>query len=211
MRFKLWLVVLTLSTTAAVSTITSAQTTTAHHAGKPAIEKSKQPSLSVNPDQAKALQGIADALTDTRNTQGSVSGPEELFKIINGEMQTTTRELPLQSTVTEAVAKGYRITCYQEGSDTVVASTNPALLGKPISDFKTSEGESVRDRAIAEIRKNGKDDKAMFTYTQSDSSLVVDGKPVGQRHIVAVAGRKAFKGFNSEKKFLCAVADDIAG
>jgi len=206
MKLKLWLLGLTLSTATAISAgTTSTHETPAHHAGKSEKVESSQHSLAVNPDQAKALQNIADALTETSNSQGSVSGPEELFKIINGEMQTTTRELPLQSTVTEAVAKGYRITCYQEGSETVVASTDPALLGKPISDLKI-EGESVRDRAIAEIRKNGKDDKAMFTYTQSDGSIVVDGKPVGQRHIVAVAGRKAFKNFNSQKKFLCAVA-----
>ncbi len=168
-------------------------------------------SLPVNAKQVKELQNIINELTDTSNTEGSVNSPEELFKIISSEIQTTNRELPLQGTVTRAVAEGYRITCYQEGSDTVVASTDPTLLGKPASDFKTNEGESVRDRAIAEIRKNGQNDKATFTYTQSEGSSMVDGKPIGQGRIVSVAGRKAFKGFNSEKKFLCTVAADIAG
>jgi len=165
-------------------------------------------SLPIKADQAIALESIINDLTNTSNTEGSISSPEEFFKVINGAIQTNSRELPLQAAVNRATAQKLRITCYQEGNDTVVASSDPTLLGKPVSNFKTNEGQSVRDRAIEEIRTHGKDDKATFTYVEAGGP-VVDGKAMGQGRAVAAAGRKAFKGFNSEKKFLCTVAADI--
>lgn len=170
-------------------------------------EKTQKPTASkVSSEEVKTLQSIVDELTNHSNTQ--VNSPEELFKVINGQIQTTDRELPIQATVTKAIENKLGITCYQEGSETVVASTDPTSLGKPVSDFKASEDKSIRDRAIEEIRKNGIDDKAIFTYTTQPEAgvLPVDGKQIGQSRVVVAAGRKAFKGFNSEKKFLCTVA-----
>lgn len=174
----------------------------AHHA-----KKAAPATLSIKSAQAEALKKIISDLTNTANAEGSISSPEELFKAINGETQTNSRELPIQAAITSANAQKMRITCYEEGTETVVASTDPTLLGKPVSEFQTSEGKSVRDRAIEEIKTHGENDVAVFTYVQSGGP-VVDGKAMGQGRAVAAAGRKAFKGFNSEKKFLCTVAAD---
>lgn len=205
MKIKLWLISL-MSVTAFATTGSQAPISSAgeNHTKE---AKTAHKSLSVTSEQAKTLDSIINELTNTTNTE--VSSPEELFKVINGETQTNSRELPLQGTTTRAVSQGYQITCYQEGNETVVASTDPTLLGQPVSNFKTSDGKSVRDRAIEEIRTHGRDDKATFTYTQ-ENGPIVDGHKIEQGRIVAAAGRKAFKGFNSEKKFLCTVAADIA-
>lgn len=172
----------------------------------------RQKPLAVSAKQVRKVENIIDGLTNSKNTGGGISSPEELFKVINGEYQTTVRELPTQSTVTKAVSQGLLITCYQEGNKTIVASTDPTMIGQPISSFTTSDGEPVYSLAIEEIRKNNKSGaaRATFTYTPSDKSPVVNGNPVKQGRVVAAAGRKAFKGFNSEKKFLCTVAADIA-
>ena len=101
--------------------------------------------------------------------------------------------------------------CYEEGKDTVVASTDPTLLGKPVSDFRTNTDEVVRDTAIEKIRNSGKD-RATFTYTDKPKAdgPIVDGKGVSEGRIVEAAGRNAFPNFRSEKKFLCTVGAKIA-
>lgn len=202
MKLKLWAISL-LSVTAFAGEVSKAPSMpkAEHHA-----KKATATTLSIKAAQAEALEKIINEITNTANAEGSIGSPEELFKAINGEFQTNSRELPIQAAITSANAQKMRLTCYEEGSETVVASTDPTLLGKPVSDFQTSEGKSVRDRAIEEIRAHGVDDKAIFTYIQSGGP-VVDGKSMGQGRAVAAAGRKAFK-FNSAKKFLCTVAAD---
>lgn len=140
---------------------------------------------------------------------GKVSGPEELFKIINGQTQTTDRELPVPAAVTNAIESGLRIVCYQEGSDAVVASTDSALLGKSASDFRTSDGEIVRDVAIRKLRESGTDE-VIFTYVvhPKDDGPLVNGKTVTHGRVVVAEGRRAFP-FHSEKKFLCTAAAKI--
>lgn len=140
---------------------------------------------------------------------GGVSGPAELFKIISGQSQTTDRELPVPAAVTNAIENGMRIVCYEEGNETVVASTDPALLGKPASDFKTANGEVVRDVAIRKLRESGTDE-AIFTYVvhPKGDGPVVNGKTVTHGRVVVAEGRKAFP-FHSEKKFLCTGAKQI--
>ena len=194
MKLKSLLISLALS----VATLSAA-----HTAGD---KKAASPSLAVNATQASDINKIVDGLVSAK-----VSGPEELFKIISGETQTTDRELPLQATVREAAAQKMRIMCYEEGKDTVVASTDPTLLGKPVSDFRTSTDEVVRDKAIAEIKKNGKE-RATFTYTDKPKAdgPIVDGKGISEGRIVEAAGRNAFTNFHSEKKFLCTVGAKIA-
>lgn len=194
MKLKSLLISLTLS----VATLSAA------HAASD--KKTASPSLAVNATQASDINKIVDGLVSAK-----VSGPEELFKIISGETQTTDRELPLQATVREAAAQKMRIMCYEEGKDTVVASTDPTLLGKPVSDFRTSTDEVVRDKAIAEIKKNGKE-RATFTYTDKPKAdgPIVDGKGISEGRIVEAAGRNAFTNFHSEKKFLCTVGAKIA-
>jgi hypothetical protein len=131
--------------------------------------------------------------------------------MINGQTQTTDRELPAQGAITAATEKGMRIVCYQEGSEIVVASSDPTLLGKPISDFKTDEGKAVRDLAIEEIGKNKEEkDPAIFTYKEKSSGTesLVNGKPVAHNRVVIAYGRKAFK-FNSDKKLICTGGEAI--
>ncbi len=194
MKLKSLLISLALS----VATLSAAHTAS--------DQKTASPSLAVNATQASDINKIVDGLVSAK-----VSGPEELFKIISGETQTTDRELPLQATVREAAAQKMRIMCYEEGKDTVVASTDPTLLGKPVSDFRTSTDEVVRDKAIAEIKKNGKE-RATFTYTDKPKAdgPIVDGKGISEGRIVEAAGRNAFTNFHSEKKFLCTVGAKIA-
>jgi len=197
MKLKSLLISLALS----VATLSAAHTAS--------DQKTASPSLAVNATQASDINKIVDGLVSAK-----VSGPEELFKIISGETQTTDRELPLQATVREAAAQKMRIMCYEEGKDTVVASTDPTLLGKPVSDFRTSTDEVVRDKAIkaiAEIKKNGKE-RATFTYTDKPKAdgPIVDGEVVSEGRIVEAAGRNAFTNFHSEKKFLCTVGAKIA-
>ncbi len=194
MKIKLLLISLTLS----VATLSAAHTAS--------DKKTTSPSLAVNATQASDINKIVDGLVSAK-----VSGPEELFKIISGETQTTDRELPLQATVREAATQKMRIMCYEEGSDTVVASTDPTSLGKPVSDFRTNTDEIVRDKAISEIKKNGKE-RATFTYTDKPKAdgPIVDGKGVSEGRIVEAAGRNAFTNFHSEKKFLCTVGAKIA-
>ncbi len=194
MKLKFLLINLALSLT----TVSAEHTTDSNKAASPA--------LAVNATQASDMDKIVDGLVSAK-----VSGPEELFKIISGETQTTDRELPLQATVREAAAQKMRIMCYEEGSDTVVASTDPTLLGKPVADFKTNTGEIVRDKAIAEIRKSG-GETATFTYTDQPKAdgPIVDGKSISEGRIVAAAGRNAFTNFQAKKKFLCTVGAKIA-
>jgi len=194
MKLKFLLINLALS----IITVSAAHTTDS--------KKATSPSLAVNATQASDMDKIVDGLVSA-----NVSGPEELFKIISGKTQTTDRELPLQATVREAAAQKLRIMCYEEGKDTVVASTDPTLLGKPVSDFRTSTDEVVRDKAIEEIRNSGKD-RATFTYTEKPKadSPIVDGKGITEGRVVAAAGRNAFDKFRSEKKFLCTVGAKIA-
>lgn len=161
--------------------------------------KAEVKSLPPSHTQAASMREIMGRITNGSR----VSGPEELFKMINGQTQTTDRELPVPAAITEANEKGLCIMCYHEGSETVVASTDPALLGKPASDFKTAEGKIVRDLAIEELRKN-ESDEAIFTYVvqpKGDEPLV-DGKPVTHGRIIVAKGRKSFP-FSSDKKFLC--------
>ncbi len=172
---------------------------------KTATEEKSPP---VSDVQVGEMKNIMDQITNCK--QNGPSSPEELFKIISGEIQTTTRELPVQGAVTEANAKGYRIVCYQEGSETVVASTDPTLLGKHVADIKTSEGEPVRDRAVKELKKSSTDE-AVFTYNaqQNTDALPVDGKVPSHTRVVLAAGRNAFKSFpRAEKKFLCTIGAD---
>ena len=90
----------------------------------------------------------------------------------------------------------------------VVASSDPTLLGKPVSDFKTDEGKIIRDEAIEKIR-NGKTGSATFTYREQtkDGDQLVNGKPVAHSRVVVAYGRKAFTKFQSDKKFLCTVGE----
>jgi hypothetical protein len=173
----------------------------------PKIEaKSDAKSLSVSDTQVTYMREIMERIVHG----GKVSGLEELFKIINGQTQTTDRELPVQAAITEATEKDLRIMCYQEGSETVVASTDPSLLGKPASDFKTAEGKVVRDLAIEELRKS-ENSEAIFTYVvqpKGDEPLV-NGKPVTRGRIIVAKGRQAFP-FLSDKRFLCTAGAKIS-
>ena len=162
-------------------------------------------SLSVSITQVNNMRDIMERIAHGNE----VSSPEELFKIINGQTQTTGRELPVPAAVTNANENGLRIVCYQEESNVVVASTDPALLGKPASDFKTADGEVVRDVAIRKLRESGTDE-VIFTYVvqpKGDEPLV-NGKPVTHGRVVIAEGRKAFP-FKSDKKFLCTAAAKI--
>ncbi len=167
--------------------------------------KAEVKSLPVSDTQVASMREIMGRIVHG----GKVSGPEELFKIINGQTQTTDRELPVPAAVTNAIENGLRIVCYQEGKDTVVASTDPSLLDKAASDFKTDEGKVVRDVAIEELRKSKKDE-AIFTYVvqPTGDEPLVNGKPVTHGRVVVAEGRKAFP-FDSEKKFLCTAAAKI--
>lgn len=163
---------------------------------KPA--KKSDAAVPVSGVQVDRMHGIMDKIANS-----DVSSPEELFKIINGQIQTTGRELPVPGAVTEAVENKFRIMCYQEGKEAVVASTDPTLLDKPASDFKTEEGKSIRDLAIEKI---GKGDEASFTYKESQSGPMVDGKAISRGRVAFVKGRTAFKRFDSDKKFLCEIS-----
>ncbi len=198
MKSKILLISLGLS-------IASANAAAAKHekSVKPTAEIAA-PAPNVSDAQVNAMQEVMARIVQADN----VSGPEELFKIINGQTQTVTRELAVQGAVTEATAKGMRIVCYQEGDETVVASSDPTLLGKPVSDFKTDEGKIIRDEAIEQIR-NGKTGSATFTYREQtkDGDQLVNGKPVAHSRVVVAYGRKAFTKFQSDKKFLCTVGE----
>ncbi len=173
-----------------------------------AVNAEKAPDVSSS--QVDAMQQIMQKITDCQeNAPGS---PEELFKIISGATKTTTRELPVQGAVTEALAKGYRIACYHEGSEEVVASTDPTILGKSVRDIKTSDGRLVRDLAVEELKKSA-NDKAVFTYITPPKvdAIPVNGKLPTSTRVVFVAGRKAFKAFQSDKKFLCTIGAEAAG
>lgn len=172
---------------------------------KKASKATEEKSLIVSDTQVENMRDIMRRIVHG----GRVSGPEELFKIINGQTQTTDRELPVPAAVTNAIESGLRIVCYQEGSDDVIASTDPALLGKPASDFRTADGEIVRDVAIRKIRESGSDE-VIFTYVvhPKDDGPLVNGKAVTHGRVVIAEGRRAFP-FHSEKKFLCTAAAKI--
>ena len=180
--------------------------TAANAATAPAPKAAQEKAAPVVSDtQVNAMKEIMGKIT-----RGAAGGPEELFKIINGNKQTTDREVALspQSAVAEAAQKRYSIVCYEEGKEKIAASTDPVLLEKEVAYIKNSNGESVRDLAIKAI---GSNDEAVFTYTaQPDANApMVNGKPLTHDVVAAAAGRNAFKDVKSEKKFLCIVTGRI--
>jgi hypothetical protein len=192
MKLKLLLIGLALCTTAATAK-TLAKVT--------AQEKAPV----VSDVQVKEMHRIMNVIT-----KGNLSGPEELFKIINGQIQTTERELPVPGAVTEATEKGYRIICYQEGNDNIVAATDPTLINTPASDHKANDNQVVRDKAIEELKRS-KSDEAAFTYVvkQNTETLMVNGKPTTHNRVVVAKGRNSFDFPRSEKKFLCTIGGDV--
>jgi hypothetical protein len=173
-------------------------------AAKATVTKEKAPAVS--DVQVKEMHRIMNVIT-----KGNLSGPEELFKIISGQTQTTERELPVPGAVTEAIEKGYRIICYQEGNDNIVAATDPTLIGTPASDHKANDNQVVRNKAIEELKRS-KSDEAAFTYVvkKNTETLMVNGKPTTHNRVVVAKGRNSFDFTRSQKKFLCTIGGDIA-
>lgn len=170
---------------------------------------SGQKSAPISEAQFSSMRDIMHQITDAKiNAPGSV---QELFNTINGAtgqyQSNIGSESPVQGAVTGALQKGFHIVCFQEGDDKVLASTDPTLLGKLITEVKTSGGELVRDLAVNNLRASGDKDEAGFTYEQSSNDgVLVDGKTVpGKRFIAYVVGRKVFKSFASDKKFLAMI------
>lgn len=184
-----------LSTTALVGSL--------HAAKKPADAAAKKETIEVKKSQMDTLQNVARDLIDAAKT---VSGPEELFKYISGETQTNDRETPIVGAINAAKAHGLRIVCYIEGNETIVAASNPELIGKPVSDFKTAEGMVVRDKSVEELKKTPK--QATFTYTRKGQ---MDGAAaVVENRVVVAIGREAFDSMkNSEKKFLITISAEV--
>lgn len=136
-----------------------------------------------------------------------VSGPWEVFKVIDGQPQVEAaeRETPLSGAVTLARAKGYTIVCYENSK--VVAATDPSLLGKDASEFKTSEGKNVLDLVVSNLQAS-KDDRAVFTF-ETPGTTLVNGKPTSHSLVVDAVGRKAFPFPLSADKYLIMVYGPI--
>lgn len=161
--------------------------------------------IEVKKSQMDALNMIAQELID--GAKVNASGVEELFKYIDGAIQTTDRETPLLDAVNRAKEHKLRVVAYIEGNDTIVASSDPALIGKSVADFKTESGVVVRDKAIEELKKS-KNGRVTFTYksaSEKDASVTV----VENRVVVAI-GREAFENLkNSEKKFMITMGAEL--
>jgi predicted extracellular nuclease len=198
MKLKFLLISLALS----VATVNAGATKkTVQAASTEKTSKSETTSPAVSDHQVESMRRIMEEIVHAHN----VNSPEELFKMIDGQTQTTDREQPAQGAITAATEERMRIICYQEGSDVVVASSDPTLISKPVTDFKTEEGITVRDLAIQQIAQNKSEkDPAIFTYKEKSSGNepLVNGKPVVHPRVVIAYGRKAFN-FNSEKKLIC--------
>ncbi len=156
----------------------------------------------VDDTKLSKMNDIINRIVKNEGAEGSASGAPELFKIINGETQTTTKELPLQDAVTEATENKFRITCYDTEKKTIVASFDPTLLNKSASEIKTADGTSVLELAIKNL--NG-GDKEGFTYLPNPSAKTpkVNGKKPTHGHLVVAKYSEAF-----QKKFLFTIEAD---
>jgi hypothetical protein len=161
--------------------------------------------IEVKKSQMDTLNMVAQELID--GAKVNASGVEELFKYINGAIQTNDRETPLLDAVNRAKEHKLRVVAYIEGNDTIIASSDPELIGKNIADFKTECGMVVRDKAIEELKKstNG---RATFTYKSNSKK---DGAvTVVENRVVTAVGREAFENLkNSDKKFLLTIAAEV--
>lgn len=195
-----------LSTTAFVGSLNAAKVKTNNKVAESTKVVSEK--FEVKKSQVAAMQAIADALVKGSE---ALSGPEELFKIISGEFNTNAadRSTPILDAVRMANEGKYRIVCYKEGSDEIVASTDPLLIGKHADEYKTMAGISVRNKAIEEVRASGKE-QSVFTYAlQSKSDLVVNREPIMQKRVVLAIGRKGFPFQNAEVKFVVTIGGEI--
>lgn len=178
------------------------------YAGKDAKTESAKncdSKIEVKKSQMDTLNMVAQELID--GAKVNASGVEELFKYINGSIQTTDRETPLLDAVNRAKEHKLRVVAYVEGNDTILASSDSSLIGKSVADFKTECGMVVRDKAIEELKKS-KDGRATFTYK---SSYAKDGSvTVVANRVVAAIGREAFENLkNSEKKFMITIGAEV--
>jgi hypothetical protein len=178
---------------------------------KPKMKASASPvsdKFEVKKSQVAVMQAIADALLKGAE---SLSGPEELFKVISGDFNQTAaeRSTPILDAVRMANEGKYRIVCYKEGSDEIVASTDPLLIGKHADEYKTLSGKSVRNKAIEAVRASGKE-QAVFTYAlESKADVMVNGEPIVQKRVVLAIGRKGFPFQNAELKFVVTIGGEI--
>lgn len=182
----------------------------ASNAGTDKLKVSKKNELSKRPSVGKKqVASMQTFATDFIDAVKNVSGPQELFKLVNGEYRTTSREVPITGAINSIIAAKCSIVCYEEGSNEIVASTDPALLGKSVDNFKTIDGLTVRETAISELSK-AKDHRAIFTYETSPGKTIVNGEAVTQKVVVSAIGRRAFENLQgSEKRFIVLIFGEI--
>lgn len=198
MNLKLLLIGLAVS----VATVTAATKSEA-----PAQKKSpaKEQAKAVVPPAVKDTQVLEMKTITDEIIEGakSVSGPQVVFNMIKGmnQINAIERETPLSGAITRAVEKGYTIICYENSK--VVAATDPTLLGKDASEFKTTDGKIVLDLVVSNLQASGKDDRAFFTYeTQSSDAPMVNGKRAAHTLVADAIGRNSFPFPLSKDKYL---------
>lgn len=191
MNLKLLLIGLVVS----VATVTAAT--------KPASVKEQAKAVvppTVKDTQVLEMKSITDAIL--AGAKG-VSGPQVVFNMIKGmnQINAIERETPLSGAITSAIEKGYTIICYENSK--VVAATDPTLLGKDASEFKTTDGRTVLDLVVSNLQASGKDDRAFFTYeTQSSDAPMVNGKRAAHTLVADAIGRNSFPFPLSKDKYL---------
>ena len=196
MKLILLLIGLALSVATVVAATKPAKTVT---------KSTEKAAPTVKDTQVTEMQSITDGIL--AGAKG-VSGPWEVFKVIDGQPQVEAaeRETPLSGAVTRAKAKGYTIICYENSK--VVAATDPSLLGKDASEFKTSDGKTVLELVVSNLRQAGKDDRAVFTY-ETPGTTMVNGKLTSHTLVVDAVGRNAFPFPRSADKYLIIVLGPI--
>ena len=199
MKLKLLLIGLALSVATVVAATKHAK------AGAPKVTEKAALAPTVKDTQVAEMQSITDGILAGAK---SVSGPGEIFRFINGQEQINAdeRETTLSGAVTRAKAKGYTVICYE--NSIVVAATDPSLLGKNASEFKTSDGKTVLSLVIGNLQQAGKADRAVFTY-ETPGTTLVNGKLSSHTLVVDAVGRNAFPFPLSADKYLIIVVGPI--
>lgn len=165
----------------------------------------KPTTVQVRPEVGeKQADEVANFAKELIEAAKSVSGPSQLFQYLNNQNNNTDSPLEIVTTISATTAGNkYRVICFQEDSDAVIASTDPTLLNVSLSHT------ALRDNAIDALRKTTDKKQAVFTY-ETTSSTIVDGKPTTKKSVAAVIGKKAFTNFAAdEKKFVVVIVGDI--
>ncbi|MCX7344025.1 MAG: hypothetical protein NT128_07815 [Proteobacteria bacterium] len=191
MKLKLLLIGLALSVATVVAATKPAKT------GKAAVQEKAAPTVSKQ--QADKMERAAN---DILAAASGKSGPEEVFKFVNGQKQTeaTDRSDQLSDAINSAVENGLKIVCYKESK--IVAATDSSLIGKEAGDFKTSDGRTVLDVVVDGLRKSP-NDRALVTCEK------VSGN-VSDKEAMYALGRNSFPFGKEEGKYLLMVSASIS-